>query len=59
MWRKQKAAELQLDPVAIVSSEDLHAVARLAVKKNPDPLKEMSAFKRERHGAEILKILPR
>ncbi len=57
MWRKAKAAEMGIDPVAIVSSEELRAVARIAVQNGADPLKDLSEFKRSRYGDEILRAL--
>lgn len=59
MWRKKKAEGMDVDPVAIVSSEELHTVACRVAQNASNPLEELSDFKRERYGADLLKALGR
>ncbi|TBR22698.1 hypothetical protein EPO15_07490 [bacterium] len=60
-WRKEKAAAQAVDPVVILSTDDIRQLA-LAPRGNEDKdtwLKSLSEFKREQFGTEILGILDR
>ncbi len=55
-WRKAQAEGEGIEPVVVVSSGALWEVARQAAQ-GKDPLEPLSALKRARYGAEILKLL--
>ena len=57
-WRKAQAERESLDPVVILSSETLRAIARDATTNGEsDPLKSLSALKRGRYGEQLLALL--
>lgn len=56
-WRKNKASELGIDPVDVVSSEQLKDIARLALADNGDPLVRLSDLKRRRYASELSALL--
>ncbi|MBI5883265.1 MAG: HRDC domain-containing protein [Elusimicrobia bacterium] len=55
LWRKSKGQQTGVDPVDLMPTADLKAIARLALSGG-DPLVPLSLLKRSRYGAEILKI---
>lgn len=60
-WRKEKAASQTVDPVVILSTDDIRALA-LAPRAGGEKetwLSPLSEFKREQYGPEILGILDR
>lgn len=60
-WRKEKAAAQAVDPVVILSTDDIRALA-LAPRGEADKdtwLKSLTEFKREQYGTEIMGILDR
>lgn len=57
-WRKKKAEERGLDPVAILATDDLHKVARACRGEDSALwLAELSEHKRELYGSEMLEVL--
>ena len=57
-WRKKKAEERGLDPVAILATDDLHLVAHACRGEDETLwLEDLSAHKRELYGAEILEVI--
>jgi ribonuclease D len=57
LWRKEKAAGMAVDPVVIVSSNDLEQISKIAHGQTGDPLLVLSPLKRDRYGAEIKKVI--
>jgi ribonuclease D len=55
-WRKAQADREGLDPVCIVSSENLREIAKAAFGEG-DPLKCLSELKRKRYSEQLLSLL--
>jgi ribonuclease D len=57
-WRKTQSQEEAVEPVVILSSDQLHDIARLACEEPPgDPLRGLSELKRSRYGEKLLTFL--
>ncbi|MFA6318840.1 MAG: HRDC domain-containing protein [Elusimicrobiota bacterium] len=57
LWRKAKGQQLGVDPVDLMSTADLKAIARVAIAGGNDILGPLSLLKRSRYGAEILRLI--
>ncbi len=55
-WRKAKAEQLGVDPVDVVTTEQLREIGKRSFS-GTDPLHGLSELKRRRYGSEILKSI--
>ena len=56
-WRKAQADSEGVDPVVIMSSDNLRDIARRTIENGGDPLRGLSTLKRNRYGQQLSKML--
>lgn len=56
-WRKGKAQEEGVDPVVVLSTNELRDIARRATARETEILAGLSPLKQRRYAAELLKLL--
>ncbi|MDD5656815.1 MAG: HRDC domain-containing protein [Elusimicrobia bacterium] len=57
LWRKAQAEREGVEPVVVLDSEAIRAIATRAAAENGDPLEALSALKRERYEAALRDLL--